>query len=187
MKPTPDQIAQALQHVFYEIQSFLQTPEYDHSNKALEESVYFRKMAHCRVLYDFFTTKADDRNGSNDDIVSEDFGFPIPTKELYGDKPRELLDRFNKDLFHLTYDRLKRTPKTKPWPMDCLFPPVAQRSREFIDHILTRCTIAVSEAEIKLWSDLKAAVAAQPPPPLQQNTSNIAPPLISVIEVKRGS
>jgi hypothetical protein len=186
MKPTPDQIAQALEHVRYEIESFLQTPDYCRSNKALEESVYFRKMAHCRVLYDFFTTKAEDRNQSNDDIVSEDFGFPIPTKALYGDKPRELLNRFNKHLFHLTYDRLNRTPDTKAWRMDLLFPPVAQRSREFIDHILRNYALGVS-AELTLWAELKAAVAAQPPPPLQQNTSNVAPSQILVIEEKRRS
>ena len=183
MKPTPDQIAQALEHVRYEIESFLQTPDYCRSNKALEESVYFRKMAHCRVLYDFFTTKEEDRNQRNDDIVSEDFCFQA--QELYGDKPRELLDRFNKHLFHLTYDRLNRTPDTKAWPMDLLFPPVAQRSREFIYHILRNSALGVS-AELTLWTELKAAVAAQPPSPLQQNTSNVAPSQISVIEWKRG-
>ena len=181
MKPTPGQIAQALQHVRYEIQSFLQTPDYCRSNKALEESVYFRKMAHCRVLHDFFTTRAADRNKSNDDIVSEDFRFPA--QEIYGDKPRELLKRFNKHLFHLTYDRLNRTPETKAWRMDLLFPPVAQRSIEFIDHILRNCALGVS-AELTVWTELKAAVAAQLP--LQQNTSNVAAAQISVIERKRG-
>jgi hypothetical protein len=184
MKPTIDQITQALEHVRYEIESFLQTPDYCCSNKALEESVYFRKMAHCRVLYDFFTTKAEGRNQSNDDMVSEDFCFKA--KELYGDKPRELLNRFNKDLFHLTYDRLKRTLDTKPWPIDLLFPPVARRSIEFIDHIIKNCALGVSE-ELARWTELKAVVAAQPPPPLRQDTSNVAPSEILVIKGKRRS
>src|SRR6266581_594101 len=51
MDPTPDQVARVLKHVHYEIESLLLTPQYEQWNKALEESVYFRKMAHCRVLY----------------------------------------------------------------------------------------------------------------------------------------
>jgi len=33
MQPTAEQILQALPHVRYEIESFLQTPEYDSCNK----------------------------------------------------------------------------------------------------------------------------------------------------------
>ncbi len=71
MKPTYDQIQSSLEHVHYEIESFLQSPEYDPKNSALEESVYFRKMAHCRALHDFFKTAANNRK--QDDIVSGDF------------------------------------------------------------------------------------------------------------------
>jgi hypothetical protein len=173
MKPTTDQICGALEHVRYEIESFLQTPEYDHSNKALEESVEFRKMAHCRVLHEFLTMQAQKRDSDTrygDNIVSEDYGFTA--KEVYPKDRRALLDRFNKDLFHLTYERLKRTPQTKPWPRHLLFPPVAQRAREFIEHILTNSRLSVKEGELALWKKLKAALEADLP--LQQNTSNTA-------------
>jgi hypothetical protein len=158
---------------------------YDQSNKALEESVYFRKMAHCRALYHFFkkAERKDTPRREDDDILSEDFGFAH--KELYGNEREDLLNRFNKDLFHLTYERLKRTPDTKPWPMDALFLPVAQQSKEFIEHILTCHDVPVTETERALWTNLKAAAAANLP--LQQNTKNVAESQISYIELKHGS
>lgn len=184
MTPTPEQITAALPHVRYDIESLLLTPNYDRSNKALEESVYFRKMAHCRALYHFFKKTASQRIDRvariDDDIVSEDFGFSA--QDVYGSKADELLKRFNKDLLHLTYERLIRTPNTKPWPMDVLFPPVAQRAREFIEHILTQFTGNVPERERRLWevmkSDVKEGVS------LQQNTSNVAEPIISSLEIR---
>src|SRR6266513_1518668 len=61
MHPTPEQIRQALPHIRYEIESFLQTPAHDSHNEALQESVYFRKMAHCRALYHFFRKPLSER------------------------------------------------------------------------------------------------------------------------------
>ena len=177
MTPTPEEIAKALPHVRYEIESLLQTPDYDRTNKALEESVYFRKMAHCRALYHFFRKEAgqrvDRRDRIDDDIVSEDFGFPA--RDVYGSNAGELLKRFNKDLLHLTYERLKHTPNSKPWQMDVLFPPVAQRAREFIDHILMRFSGNFSDQERKLWADLKSNAGKGMPcsriPQMWQNPS----------------
>jgi hypothetical protein len=157
--------------VQYEIESLLLTPDYDQSNKALQESVYFRKMAHCRALYAFFTKAASARQGpKDDDIVSEDFGFSA--RPLYGNDSAHLLARFNKDLFHLTYSRLERTPTTKPWPMDRLFPPVSERSQEFVAHILASRGPTLRDAERALWARLSAGQSLQAP--LQQNTSNVA-------------
>jgi len=148
MKPTPEQIKGALPHVDYEIEGLLLTPKYDESDKALEESVYFRKMAHCPVLHDFFTTSGLDRR--DDDILCEDFGFPA--QALYGNDAKSLLARFNKDLFHLTYARLERTPATKPWPMGLLFPPVCKRSHMFIAHVLKSPSLRIADAEMKCWT-----------------------------------
>jgi hypothetical protein len=140
-------------------------------------------MAHCRALYQFFkkAKRKDQPHRVDDDILSEDFGFKH--RELYGNKSEDRLNRFNKDLFHLTYERLKRTPETKPWPMDVLFPPVAQRSMEFIEHILTCHDVPLTDEERALWTKLKDDVAAHSE--LQQNTSNVAESQISVIEGKR--
>jgi hypothetical protein len=183
MQPTPEQIARALPHVRYEIESFLQTPDYDKRNKALEESVYFRKMAHCRVLYYFFKKRAKERidrgDRIDDDVVSEDFEFPAC--DVYGSDRRKLLNRFNKDLLHLTYDRLNRTSNTKPWPMDELFPPVAERAKLFIDHILGRWTGDMAVEERRLWTKLKSNV--QGDVPLCQNTSNVVVHSSFTIEV----
>lgn len=182
MKPTTQQLIGALPQVRYEIESFLLTPSHDPANDALVESVYFRKMAHCRALYTFFATPASKRH--SDDVLSEDFGFPAE-EELYGSDRTELLDRFNKDLFHLTYTRLQRTPVTKRWPMDSLFPPIARQSRKFIDHILKIATITVGESERALWQELQAADSGGLQ--LQQNTSNVAASQIRSIELNRGT
>jgi len=184
MQPTSEQIRQALPHVRYEIESLLQTPEYDQRNKALEESVYFRKMAHCRALYHFFRKRASERqdrgNMVDDDVVAEDYGFP--SKDVYGKESAALLSRFNKDLLHLTYTRLERTGETKPWPMDRLFPPVAQRAREVIDHILLLEPHSIDQAERTRWHGLRNDLRVKIP--LQQNTSNVAEPIVSRIEMK---
>jgi len=168
MKPTSQQVIEALPHVRYEVESLLLTPAHDSSNEALVESVYFRKMAHGRVLYTFFSTPPSKRD--SDDVVSDDYGFKA--EELYGVDRAELLKRFNKDLFHLTYTRLERTHDTKCWPMDSLLPPIARQSRRFIDHVLQNNAIAVSEPERELWRALKLADVKGLR--LQQNTSNVA-------------
>lgn len=177
MEPTPKQISLALPHIRYEIESFLLTPSYDKSNKALEESVYFRKMAHCRALYHFFKKKLEDRKDSknrlDDDVLSKDFGFS--SQDAYGAKSDELSKRFNKDLMHLTYDRLNRNAGTKAWPMDELFPPVANLAKKFIDHILTQYTGDLPEAERELWEKLKADVNNATA--LQHSASNIVDPI----------
>ena len=92
MNPTQEQIVQALPHVRYEVASLLQTPAYDLSNKTLAESVYFRKMAHCRALYTFFTrpvVKRQKLDPNDDDVVSEDHGFQA--EALYGAEPKPCL------------------------------------------------------------------------------------------------
>jgi len=171
MRPTPDQIGRALPHVRYEIESLLLTPVYNQSDAALQESVYFRRMAHCRVLYAFFTKPASSRTrAGDDDVLCEDFGFPAQT--LYGEDAGFLLARFNKDLFHLTYARLERTAATKPWPMGSLFPPVCKRSKMFIEHVLKSSSLKIPDAELKYWKDIINAATKRSP--LQQNTSNVA-------------
>src|SRR6266480_5729266 len=95
MHPTPEQIRQALPHIRYEIESFLQTPAHDSHNEALQESVYFRKMAHCRALYHFFrkplSERQDRRKKVDDDVLSEDYGFQA--KDVYGEDSATLLNR----------------------------------------------------------------------------------------------
>jgi hypothetical protein len=144
-------------------------------------------MAHCRALYHFFKKKPEERIDQgkriDDDIVSEDFDFPA--LNVYGKNSDELVARFNKDMLHLTYTRLERTPKTKPWPIDRLTPPVETRAKEFIDHILNRYKAPIPDGERTLWEKLKADV--EKGAPLEQNTSNVAALYSWTIEATRCS
>lgn len=179
--PTIPQITASLPHVRYEIESLLLRLDHDPKNEALVESVYFRKMAHGRVLDTFFSKSTSERH--TDDVLAEDFGFP--SRKLYGATQKELRDRFNKDLFHLTYSRLERTPSTKPWPMESLLLPVIEVSKMFIDHVIGPMFIPVSEAERTNWRVLKASVAGGLQ--LQQTTSNVTEYQIASIEINRRS
>ena len=185
MNPTLPQVIGILPHVRYEIESLLQTPNHDEMNTALVESVQFRRMAHARVLFDFFTKSRSapkkERLLSDDDVVSEDFGFPA--EPLYGPEPKPLLDRFNKDLFHLTYSRLTRTAEVKPWPREKLLPPVEAQARKFIEHILQASNLSIPEDELGKWRELKEADRRKLP--LRQNTSNIAIPRVMGIQAIR--
>jgi len=49
----------------------------------------------------------------DDDLVSEDFGFPADRGI-----PQQTVHRLNKDLFHLSSSRLRHTAQTKPWTDD---------------------------------------------------------------------
>lgn len=174
MKPNKDQISQMFEHVRYEIESFLLDPIYDKTNASLKESVFFRKMAHCRVLYGFFAEEKLNKNGDrrDDDVWCNDFGFK--REDLYGNQPRPLLDLFNKRLFHLTYARLDYTAEKKRWARETLFPPVVKQAKKFIEHVLAKQDLEMSDTERKLWTKLKTDIAAGNP--LQQNTSNVAEP-----------
>jgi hypothetical protein len=181
MKPTPQDVLKALPHVRYEIESLLLTPEHDPSNSALRESVFFRKMAHGRLLYTFFTRSSCKPNERNpDDVVSEDFGFG--PEALYGDKPKALLDQFNKRLFHLTYSRMNYDDE---WLMDKCLLPVMRQSRRFIEHILGVATIPMEDEELRRWRDLKEKDSSKAP--LVQNTSNVADYQVHAIDLHPGT
>lgn len=167
------QIIAALPHVRYEIESLLLTPRHDPSDKTLVEAVELRRMVHARVLYSFFSRSLADRDESDpidDDVLSEDYGFKAELP--YSLEPRPLLDRFNKDIFHLTYTRLERTTESKPWPREELLTPIQRQAGRFIDHILQYRPDGVSDAEFRLWQKLKEDDTCVRP--LQQNTSNVA-------------
>jgi hypothetical protein len=181
MKPTTQQIVGALPHLRYEIESLLLTPTHDPSIEELVESVHFRRMAAARLLYTFFTRPTSKRD--DDDVLCEDFGFLA--EPLYGSDPKPLLERFNKDLFHLTYTRLGRTRETKRWPLEKLLPPVEVQCRKFIDYILQTKTISINEGERRCWLKLKRDAACKFP--LQQHTSNVAPVHTEAIKISRGA
>ena len=45
------------------------------------------------------------------------------------------MTRVNKELAHLTYYRLKKTPKTKPWPIDKIYNKIHKTINAFLKNI----------------------------------------------------
>jgi len=130
--PTADQKRRILHDaVFYEILFAHGVSPHDESDYCSWEHVNYSRMGHARALYGFFETGIDDRH--QDDVVSEDFRFgPVRIQRSEDDKTR-----LNKDLFHLTYARLRHlaSPLNKPWP-DSILSSVHKPCVDFIEHLL---------------------------------------------------
>jgi hypothetical protein len=175
--PTRAEKISALSDIRYEIEGLLQTPKHDATDESIVETVFFRKMAHARSLHIFFTTPLSRR--SKDDVVSEDYLFEA--RAIYSDdKSQELIDRFNKDLFHISYSRVHRTSLTKAWPMDEMLPPIIARSKEFISHVLALGWPDIPSSELQRWLTMqsKRFLAST----LAQSTSNVAAPQVASVE-----
>ncbi len=133
--------------VFYEILYAFGVSPHDSTEYCAWEHVNFSRMGHARTLYDFFETATASRK--QDDAVSEDFGFPArPVNRPPGDRTR-----LNKDLFHLTYDRLRHTDSTKPWP-DTILSCLHERCVEFINHLLPHRSEFGRPEEFTRWEGL---------------------------------
>jgi hypothetical protein len=137
--------------VFYEILFAFGVSPHDPTDYCAWEHINFSRMGHARTLYDFFETPVADRQ--QDDAISEDFGFdarPI-------DRPRDDRVRLNKDLFHVTYARLRHTNVTKPWP-DTILSCLHERCVEFIRHVLSSGDRFGGPGELARWNDLLQAL-----------------------------
>src|SRR5437867_9598318 len=102
MTPSVDQRSEILSHVRYEIEYCFFVPAHNQNDGHVRESVYLAMLVHARILLDFFESTERWR----DDVLCSDFGFP-PAVVPIDPKERK---RFNKDLLHLTYSRLRHTP-----------------------------------------------------------------------------
>jgi hypothetical protein len=96
--------------MFYEIVFTFGVPAHDPLDYSHWEMINFTRMAHARLLYDFLE-KTDERR-RKPDVLAVDFGYSAQRTAL-SNKDR---DRLNKDLLHFSYDRLRHTRETKPWP-----------------------------------------------------------------------
>lgn len=180
MNYTQEQRAAALEHVRYEIQALLQTPAHNPKDESIVETIYFRKMAHARALHGFFTTPIANRH--KDDVLSEDYGFAA--KPIYSDADEErFLDRYNKDLLHISYTRLGRIAATKPWPISDMILPIKSRCLDFIPHVVALSWPSIPREEREKWRVL--IPNAEAGIPLQQHTSNVSTQQITVIESHR--
>lgn len=182
--PKPEDRLKILLHIRFEIESLFLEPNCGGANlnDDLRESILFRRMGHCRVLRDFFTTKArKPRNDYVDDaVLASDFGFPQIERSILFEtlKNAERVNEcFNKRLFHLTYSRLSLSDQT--WCIETAFPCVKNKAMEFVAHVLAK---AASELDIITpeesgeWEKLQRKLQALPRATLQTNTMNIPKP-----------
>lgn len=147
--------------VFYEILFTFGVSPHDETDYCAWEHVNYSRMGHARVLYAFFETsivqreKIRKRNKDYDDVVAEDFGFcarKIPRPE--GERLR-----LNKDLFHLTYSRLRHTPSTKAWP-DSILANLHGTCVEFIRHLLSNGLGLGTPTDFIKWKQLLVALTS---------------------------
>ena len=146
--------------VVYEIQMFLDLLRAWHVDLGilhpflrvlLENARLEATLVHARILLDFFERTTADRQ--DDDIVSEDMGFP--GKRIK--RSRSLKNAINKRLAHLTYTRAKfQNTKRKPWSSD-VFHPLVQRCCEFFNADTPNALVAkhTSSKDQAVWNDLK--------------------------------
>jgi len=137
--------------LWYEIVYTFGVPRHDPTDYCHWEFINFTRMGHARVLYRFFETELSKRY--QDDVLAEDFGFPASKIDLPEDDRR----RLNKDLFHLTYSRLRHTPQSKPWPnsiISCLH----DRCISFMEHIQREDQVFDDDRQRGAWSELLGAL-----------------------------
>ncbi len=139
--------------VFYEILFAFCVSKHDEADYCSWEHLNFSRMGHARALYCFFETSIAERK--QDDVVSEDFKFGPITIE----RPSDDQARLNKDLFHLTYARLRHFTnlQNKPWPdsiLSCLHEPCV----EFIKHLLVHKSEFGTFNDFVMWEELLIAL-----------------------------
>ena len=144
--PSVNDRAQILSHVRYELSQCFIIPARHQSDWHLEESVFLAILIHARILLTFF--ESSDRR--RDDVLCSDFGFPASRIPL---SPEARL-RFNKDIVHLTYSRLRHTPETKPWPVMEILRPLFDRSVAFMSHVVLNPPAGADPRELDEWKAL---------------------------------
>jgi hypothetical protein len=96
--------------VYYEILFSCGVSAHDPTDYCSWEHLNFSRMGHARALLYFFECPSADKKW-DDDVVSEDFGFPAAGIAIAKDER----DRLNKDLFHLSSRRVRHTQSSKAW------------------------------------------------------------------------
>jgi len=101
---------------------------------------------------DFFECKC----AFSSDVLCTHFAFPARTPKV----SKWYREKMNKDLAHLTYERVKRTTETQGWNVHEVISPFVGVSMEFIDHIITKPPRLAEESELRLWNQLSEALRA---------------------------
>jgi hypothetical protein len=153
MNPSEEQKKAILEHIRYEIEYVLSIPVYDLQNKSLEESVFLAYLVHVRNLVGFF----EKTQRQQDDVLCSDFDFPSIRLDISQDNRK----RFGKDIMHLTYDRLRHTRETKPWPLNILDRALRSTALDFVRHIVNSGLQFASQDEIRHWVSLNNSLQPQ--------------------------
>jgi len=126
MPPTSGERLDALEHVLYEMEMFVNLP-IRCDERLLESALTESYLIHARVLCDFFQQPR-----SKDEIVCGDYGFER--------KPLGVADeiewRFDKSLAHVTYSRLTFKEDAQKWISNKFRPQLLDRIRKFLQHIV---------------------------------------------------
>ncbi|MDZ4405708.1 hypothetical protein [Prosthecobacter sp.] len=143
MPPSSQDLAEISSHIRYEIEMAFIIPKHNPKDGHIRESVFLSMLIHARILLHFFES-ADRRQ---DDVLCSDFGFPTRAVNLAPEHRK----RFNKDMMHLTYSRLRHTSETKPWPLQDIMQPLLLRSLEFIEFVISHPPTHMKAEELYQW------------------------------------
>jgi len=144
--PTHEQKREALELVHYEMEMFYETMYMRSPNRFMNSAYVESMLLHARNLIDFFQY----RQRKFDDVLSFDYDFPAKQIDLNAD----VENRLNKDLAHITYDRLKRrNVPEKDWDLKD-FTPLVDRCIEFIGSTFEAWLKANITARYN-WPDLR--------------------------------
>jgi len=149
--PSDHDKAKALDAVFYEIDqivflfSHLKNPSLE---PALTNVYLDALLVHIRALLDFY--EKTKRKQGGDDVLAGDYGFSA--KSINIDKCYR--DRLNKDLAHITYSRVKRTPSTKGWPLHLILFPILLRCYKFMCFMNDKFPPGIEDELKKNWLSL---------------------------------
>ncbi len=138
--------------IYYEMLFTFGVSSHDPADYCAWEHLNFSRMGHARALLYFFESTSTAKKWK-DDVVSEDFGFPAETISISKDER----DRLNKDLFHLSSQRLRHTRDSKPWT-DTLLQQIHERSVCFVDFILALGEEHDFEVARSAWEVLASAM-----------------------------
>jgi len=143
-----DELIRMLHHVQYEIRHCMLIPEWRDDAHILKEAVFLSFFVHARALIHFFQRK---QSRWPDDVFSSDFGFAPASLSL----PSDVDTRFGKDMMHITWQRLRHTPESKPWPIHETYSAIKPTATAFVDHVVDTFLPELPEDEQGLWRDLQ--------------------------------
>lgn len=169
MKRSEKDIVNVLQHVRYEIE-MLCHPQLISDSVYINNALLESRLIHARSLIEFFSPKT---HVHETDVRPEHFGFQSSDVGVDEDP----VVRIHRDIAHISYDRLDRTPETKRWFYGTFMPPIAKRSLAFVRHVLKTFSHQMAPTEVEGWRALEPrlkTLAAASNAEEEQSAENVA-------------